>query len=305
MPAGCRSTASWSATASKGDKLYELREKEVAPQAGRDRDGVPALQPVPAHDGARQHRGGAAAGQGASPRPRCASGRRCCSTASGSAIAATRIPAQLSGGQQQRVAIARALAMQPKLMLFDEPTSALDPELVGEVLDVMRGLAGEGMTMIVVTHEMGFAARGRRRAGLHGRRRDRREGPPSRGPGQPAARAHPGLPEQGAMTFSLAAVDRSTGMSGIVVSSSSPCVAARCAHARAGVGAAASQNVTDPRLGPKLLDLVAAGHTPADAIAVALADEPHAAFRQLTVVCSRRADRGVSRASDTGLVRQQ
>ena len=66
-------------------------------------------------------------------------------------------PNQLSGGQQQRVAIARALAMQPKLMLFDEPTSALDPELVGEVLDVMRGLAQDGMTMIVVTHEMGFA----------------------------------------------------------------------------------------------------------------------------------------------------
>jgi polar amino acid transport system ATP-binding protein len=66
-------------------------------------------------------------------------------------------PNQLSGGQQQRVAIARALAMQPKLMLFDEPTSALDPELVGEVLDVMRGLAEDGMTMIVVTHEMGFA----------------------------------------------------------------------------------------------------------------------------------------------------
>jgi polar amino acid transport system ATP-binding protein len=66
-------------------------------------------------------------------------------------------PAQLSGGQQQRVAIARALAMEPKLMLFDEPTSALDPELVGEVLDVMRGLADDGMTMVVVTHEMGFA----------------------------------------------------------------------------------------------------------------------------------------------------
>ena len=66
-------------------------------------------------------------------------------------------PNQLSGGQQQRVAIARALAMGPKLMLFDEPTSALDPELVGEVLDVMRALAQEGMTMIVVTHEMGFA----------------------------------------------------------------------------------------------------------------------------------------------------
>jgi polar amino acid transport system ATP-binding protein len=66
-------------------------------------------------------------------------------------------PSQLSGGQQQRVAIARALAMQPRVMLFDEPTSALDPELVGEVLDVMRNLARDGMTMIVVTHEIGFA----------------------------------------------------------------------------------------------------------------------------------------------------
>ncbi len=66
-------------------------------------------------------------------------------------------PSELSGGQQQRVAIARALAMEPKVMLFDEATSALDPELVGEVLDVMRTLAGEGMTMLVVTHEMGFA----------------------------------------------------------------------------------------------------------------------------------------------------
>lgn len=66
-------------------------------------------------------------------------------------------PEQLSGGQQQRVAIARALAMHPKVMLFDEPTSALDPEMVGEVLDVMRSLAEEGMTMVIVTHEMGFA----------------------------------------------------------------------------------------------------------------------------------------------------
>ncbi len=66
-------------------------------------------------------------------------------------------PAQLSGGQQQRVAIARGLAMQPKIMLFDEPTSALDPEMINEVLDVMRNLARDGMTMIVVTHEMGFA----------------------------------------------------------------------------------------------------------------------------------------------------
>jgi general L-amino acid transport system ATP-binding protein len=70
---------------------------------------------------------------------------------------AQKFPAQLSGGQQQRVAIARALAMQPKIMLFDEPTSALDPEMINEVLEVMRELAGTGMTMIVVTHEMGFA----------------------------------------------------------------------------------------------------------------------------------------------------
>ncbi|PPG49793.1 glutamate ABC transporter ATP-binding protein [Rathayibacter sp. AY2B3] len=70
---------------------------------------------------------------------------------------AAKTPAQLSGGQQQRVAIARALAMKPKVMLFDEPTSALDPEMINEVLDVMVGLAKEGMTMIVVTHEMGFA----------------------------------------------------------------------------------------------------------------------------------------------------
>ncbi len=75
----------------------------------------------------------------------------------GLAAQAEKYPAQLSGGQQQRVAIARALAMDPKALLFDEPTSALDPEMINEVLDVMRGLAAEGMTMVVVTHEMGFA----------------------------------------------------------------------------------------------------------------------------------------------------
>ncbi len=75
----------------------------------------------------------------------------------GLAEKADAMPAQLSGGQQQRVAIARSLAMQPKVMLFDEPTSALDPEFISEVLDVMKGLADEGMTMVVVTHEMGFA----------------------------------------------------------------------------------------------------------------------------------------------------
>src|SRR6478735_664259 len=77
----------------------------------------------------------------------------------GVASQADKLPAQLSGGQQQRVAIARALAMEPKVMLFDEPTSALDPEMINEVLDVMTSLAAEGMTMVVVTHEMGFARR--------------------------------------------------------------------------------------------------------------------------------------------------
>ena len=77
----------------------------------------------------------------------------------GVANQADKYPAQLSGGQQQRVAIARALAMDPKVMLFDEPTSALDPEMINEVLDVMTSLAKDGMTMVVVTHEMGFARR--------------------------------------------------------------------------------------------------------------------------------------------------
>ena len=77
----------------------------------------------------------------------------------GVGVQAEKYPAQLSGGQQQRVAIARALAMEPKVMLFDEPTSALDPEMINEVLDVMTALAKEGMTMVVITHEMGFARR--------------------------------------------------------------------------------------------------------------------------------------------------
>ena len=108
-------------------------------------------------------------------------------------------PAQLSGGQQQRVAIARALAMGPKLMLFDEPTSALDPELVGEVLDVMRELADEGMTMIVVTHEMGFA----REVGDALVFMDDgvvvEAGDPREVLANPAARAHAGVPVEGAL----------------------------------------------------------------------------------------------------------
>ena len=103
-------------------------------------------------------------------------------------------PSQLSGGQQQRVAIARALAMDPEVMLFDEPTSALDPELVNEVLRVMRDLAAEGRTMLVVTHEMGFA----REAANHmlflhqGLVED--EGPPQGSHGEPPLRALPSVP---------------------------------------------------------------------------------------------------------------
>jgi polar amino acid transport system ATP-binding protein len=140
----------------KGDKLYELRDREVAAQ--RQDIGMvfqrfnlfphmTALENVMeaptqvkgvGKDTARQ--------RGIELLERVGLGNR-----------VHNYPNQLSGGQQQRVAIARALAMDPKLMLFDEPTSALDPELVGEVLDVMRELAQSGMTMIVVTHEMGFA----------------------------------------------------------------------------------------------------------------------------------------------------
>jgi polar amino acid transport system ATP-binding protein len=89
-------------------------------------------------------------------------------------------PSRLSGGQQQRVAIARALAMQPRLMLFDEPTSALDPELVGEVLEVMKSLASEGMTMLIVTHEMGFAAHVAKRIAFIDSGRILDDGPPRR-----------------------------------------------------------------------------------------------------------------------------
>jgi polar amino acid transport system ATP-binding protein len=139
-----------------GGKLHELRDREVAAQR-RDIGMVfqrfhlfphmTALENV--IEGPVQVKGmakAAARARGVELLERVGLGERVHS-----------YPNQLSGGQQQRVAIARALAMEPKLMLFDEPTSALDPELVGEVLDVMRGLAADGMTMVVVTHEMGFA----------------------------------------------------------------------------------------------------------------------------------------------------
>jgi len=92
---------------------------------------------------------------------------------------ARKYPAQLSGGQQQRVAIARALAMKPRIMLFDEPTSALDPEMISEVLDVMRELAESGMTMLCVTHEMGFARAVANRMVYFDEGRIVEEGPPS------------------------------------------------------------------------------------------------------------------------------
>ena len=140
-----------------GGKLHELRENEVARKRRRDRDGVPALQPVPAHDRAREREPGAASRSSRCRAARRESGPRTCSPRSACRTSSTPTRSRSSGGQQQRVAIARALAMQPKLMLFDEPTSALDPELVGDVLDAMRQLAHDGMTMIVVTHEIGFA----------------------------------------------------------------------------------------------------------------------------------------------------
>ncbi len=125
----------------------------------QDRHGVPGVQPVPAPDRARQLHDRPAArcssAPGRTPRRR----RGACSSGSGVADKAHEHPVRLSGGQQQRVAIARALCMGPDMMLFDEVTSALDPELVGEVLSVMRQLAEDGMTMLVVTHEMGFARR--------------------------------------------------------------------------------------------------------------------------------------------------
>ncbi|WP_456932442.1 amino acid ABC transporter ATP-binding protein [Geodermatophilus sp. SYSU D00079] len=140
----------------RGGKLYELRDREVAAQR-RDIGMVfqrfnlfphkTALENVmEAPTQVKGVRKEVARARGTELLERVGLGER-----------VHNYPNQLSGGQQQRVAIARALAMEPKLMLFDEPTSALDPELVGEVLDVMRGLAESGMTMVVVTHEMGFA----------------------------------------------------------------------------------------------------------------------------------------------------
>jgi polar amino acid transport system ATP-binding protein len=140
----------------QGDRLYELREREVA---RRRADIGMVFQ----HFNLFGHM--TALGNVCEAPMRVRGARRREAQERGRALLervglsekADAYPSQLSGGQQQRVAIARALAMEPKLMLFDEPTSALDPELVGDVLGVMRSLADDGMTMVVVTHEMGFA----------------------------------------------------------------------------------------------------------------------------------------------------
>ncbi|WP_328978205.1 amino acid ABC transporter ATP-binding protein [Streptomyces canus] len=140
----------------KGDKLYELKDSEVARQR-RDIGMVFQRFNLFPHMTAVENVMEAPVQVKGTSRTQARERARELLEKVGLADKAGSYPAQLSGGQQQRVAIARALAMDPKLMLFDEPTSALDPELVGDVLDVMRDLAESGMTMIVVTHEMGFA----------------------------------------------------------------------------------------------------------------------------------------------------
>ncbi|MFF5341015.1 amino acid ABC transporter ATP-binding protein [Streptomyces althioticus] len=140
----------------KGDKLYELKDSEVAQQR---RDIGMVFQRFNLFPHMTAVENVMEAPVQVKGLNRSAARQRALELLDrvGLADKARNYPSQLSGGQQQRVAIARALAMDPKLMLFDEPTSALDPELVGDVLDVMRDLAESGMTMIVVTHEMGFA----------------------------------------------------------------------------------------------------------------------------------------------------
>ncbi|WP_295652947.1 amino acid ABC transporter ATP-binding protein [uncultured Dietzia sp.] len=140
----------------KGDKLYEISPKEAARQRREIGMVFQHFNLFP-HRTALENIIEAPMLVKGESRPTATERARRLLETVGLAAKADAYPAQLSGGQQQRVAIARALAMEPKLMLFDEPTSALDPELVGEVLAVMRDLAEAGMTMVVVTHEMGFA----------------------------------------------------------------------------------------------------------------------------------------------------
>jgi polar amino acid transport system ATP-binding protein len=140
----------------QGDKLYELRESEVARERAQIGMVFQRFNLFP-HMNALQNVIEAPTRVKGVRREDAVRSAREQLERVGLADKMDAYPAQLSGGQQQRVAIARALAMEPKLMLFDEPTSALDPELVGDVLDAMRQLARDGMTMVVVTHEIGFA----------------------------------------------------------------------------------------------------------------------------------------------------
>ncbi len=139
-----------------GDKLHELREREVA-ERRRDIGMVFQRFNLFPHMTALENITEAPVKVRSVPKADAREQAQLLLEQVGLGDRTHHYPAQLSGGQQQRVAIARALAMRPKLMLFDEPTSALDPELVGDVLDVMRRLAADGMTMVVVTHEIGFA----------------------------------------------------------------------------------------------------------------------------------------------------
>jgi polar amino acid transport system ATP-binding protein len=140
----------------RGDHLYEMNPKEIARQRRSIGMVFQRFNLFP-HMSAAENITVAQTGVQGVPRGQALVRSKELLDRVGLADSAAKYPSQLSGGQQQRVAIARALAMDPKLMLFDEPTSALDPELVGEVLDVMRTLATAGMSMIVVTHEIGFA----------------------------------------------------------------------------------------------------------------------------------------------------
>jgi len=139
-----------------GDKLYELRESEVAKKRTEIGMVFQAFNLFPHMTALENIIEAPCQVKGVRKRDAVERAHKLLADV-GLADKASSYPSQLSGGQQQRVAIARALAMDPKLMLFDEPTSALDPELVGDVLDVMRNLARQGMTMVVVTHEIGFA----------------------------------------------------------------------------------------------------------------------------------------------------
>ncbi len=141
---------------SRGRKPAAPRRTRPRRDACRDRHGFPELQPLSAPDGGRQHHAWPHQGAGQEHRRRPLD-RRALARPRRPRHKADSLPAELSGGQQQRVGIARAVAMEPKILLLDEITSALDPELVGEVLEVVRGLAQDGMTMVMVTHEMAFA----------------------------------------------------------------------------------------------------------------------------------------------------